>query len=1201
MRSAGPARPRRAVRALVARVALVACVATALVLGGLTVAAPAGAVVPALAGHVDTAGTGIAGFNVWVYSSATQTLVAGTTTNATGDYTIASLAPGSYRVQFWKGASAFAPTWHGAGPNGAPSWSSAAPITTVGGVTTIVDQSVQVAGSLHGTVSAGGSGVAGTNVWLYTVPGNVWFASATTDATGAYAFASLLPGTYRAQAWSSTAGFPTTWFGGGTSFASAADVVVPAAGVATAAIDAPTTGTITGVVRHLGVGVGNIGVLLFLPSGTYVTGAVTDTGGSYTIGSVPAGPYKLAFVDSTGTYPAIGYWPDAPDAEDATVITVVAGGVITADEAVYLPAEQPIPPYTGLASGPTVAVLGDSITQLSTHAIHAALDATANVAVRGINNQRIDQLQPVAERFAATDPQQVIIALGTNDAGQGQPLADSEAALETMLATFPAAACITIVTVNNSTSNAEYNGRASALDTYLRSLPATHPQVQLFDWQRVREIYWQAFEPDGQWTTDSIHPTPLGQVQYAAGMAAAVANCAAPPSSIAGTVLADVNGDGVADPGEPPSAGVTMSLTGADATGNAVSRTVITGADGSWTFAELRAGTYAVRETVPAGYALPRIDLGSAGGSSHPPAIAGITLAAGTDAVGYTFLNPQTSSSIGGFAYADLDGSGARNGNEPGLASVAVTLDGTDEQGDTIHVVTTTGTDGSWSFAALNPGTYAVVEATPNGFGAHGATAGPLGGTVGDRRIDGIVLGAGAQGAGYLFGEVPVPAVAWANRVNAPWGSIGRSVAADPAGNSYVTGLFYGVATFGAGSGAVTLTSAGDCDIYLAKYGPDGNLVWAKRAGGTGADEALKVAVNADGNLVVAGDVDGVATFGEGTAAATLNAQEDAFVAAYDTNGTLRWVRQIGGATRSVASSAVIDASGAVYLTGWFAGAAEVSGTVVTAPGVAGGLLARYRNDGTFDWVRTFTSSDGVLPFDVAVDAAGDAIVGGGAHAVNFGAGIVAPPSGGGGLDAFVVSFGADGTLGWSRSFGDIGADVVFGVAVDPATDALFVSGTFSWTVDFGAAGTPGPGPVLISRGLRDAFVMALSSDGSTRWVRAGGGPDDDMAARLSVGSGLVAITGNVVGRPTFDDVTLPDAGAGDAFVAAYDLDGRPRWIRSIAGPAGDGGWGTAVLPAGDVVAIGVSAGAAAVVPGPVQVVLNGGWLPSQYLTRLRA
>ncbi|MCX6922688.1 MAG: hypothetical protein NT154_05655, partial [Verrucomicrobia bacterium] len=66
-------------------------------------------------------------------------------------------------------------------------------------------------------------------------------------------------------------------------------------------------------------------------------------------------------------------------------------------------------------------------------------------------------------------------------------------------------------------------------------------------------------------------------------------------------VWSDLSGNGVQDAGEPGIGGVTVTLSGTDAAGNAVSATTTTDTSGHYQFTE-PPGTYTVAVTTPAGY-----------------------------------------------------------------------------------------------------------------------------------------------------------------------------------------------------------------------------------------------------------------------------------------------------------------------------------------------------------------------------------------------------------------------------------------------------------------------------------------------------------------------------------------------------------------------------------------------------------------------
>ena len=71
----------------------------------------------------------------------------------------------------------------------------------------------------------------------------------------------------------------------------------------------------------------------------------------------------------------------------------------------------------------------------------------------------------------------------------------------------------------------------------------------------------------------------------------------------------------------------------------------------------------------------------------------------------------------------------------------------------------------------------------------------------------------------------------WSKSIQSEGFDEGYDLVTDSAGNSYVAGQIEFDANFGNG---IILSSAGIHDIFLAKYNPNGNLIWAKVAGGKG-------------------------------------------------------------------------------------------------------------------------------------------------------------------------------------------------------------------------------------------------------------------------------------------------------------------------------------------------------------------------------
>jgi len=233
-----------------------------------------------------------------------------------------------------------------------------------------------------------------------------------------------------------------------------------------------------------------------------------------------------------------------------------------------------------------------------------------------------------------------------------------------------------------------------------------------------------------------------------------------PAASISGYVWNDEDNDGVRDAGETtgiPNAQIT--LTGSDYLGNPVNVSTTTNASGAYSFGPLRSSNpsgYTVTETQPAGWADGLDSAGTAGGTAGNDIISNIVLNATTVATGYNF--GERGGSLAGTVYNDLDDNGIRAPAEPGIPNVTVTLTGTDVNGNPINRVTTTASNGSYSFTDLpmpNATGYTITETQPAGWNDGKDAVGTLGGTLGNDVFSEIHFPTpGAAGTGYNFGEI---------------------------------------------------------------------------------------------------------------------------------------------------------------------------------------------------------------------------------------------------------------------------------------------------------------------------------------------------------------------------------------------------------------------------------------------------------------
>jgi hypothetical protein len=103
----------------------------------------------------------------------------------------------------------------------------------------------------------------------------------------------------------------------------------------------------------------------------------------------------------------------------------------------------------------------------------------------------------------------------------------------------------------------------------------------------------------------------------------------------------------------------------------------------------------------------------------------------------------------------------------------------------------------------------------------------------------------------------------FAKKAGGPGDDAGKGISMDDSGNIIVTGDFFGTATFEtATTELIQIQSAGDTDAFVAKYSTAGDCLIAGNAGGGEADSGTGIA-SVDGNIMVTGSFQDIATFGD--------------------------------------------------------------------------------------------------------------------------------------------------------------------------------------------------------------------------------------------------------------------------------------------------------------------------------------------------
>jgi len=255
------------------------------------------------------------------------------------------------------------------------------------------------------------------------------------------------------------------------------------------------------------------------------------------------------------------------------------------------------------------------------------------------------------------------------------------------------------------------------------------------------------------------------------------------------------------------------------------------------------------------------------------------------------------------------------------------------------------------------------------------------------------------------------------------------------------------------------------------------------------------------------------------------------------------WVRLPGGPGTDAAFGAVATAGGTLYIAGVTEGALDGPNR-----GEADAFLSAYAADGRQLMLHQFGTAGRDSAFGIAGGSSGVYVAG-----ITFGA---LGGTFGGAYDAFVVAFSLDGTERWKAQIGTAEREYASSVAVDAQANVYITGDTFG---DLG-------GP---NAGAADAYVTRLGPDGRRMWTQQLGGPGGEVAKGIAVGpSGTVLIAGQ-----TDDDLGAGFAGQSDAFLVAYDRDGKRLWTQQLGTSAVDYANAVATDANGNVFVTGITEG----------------------------
>lgn len=409
--------------------------------------------------------------------------------------------------------------------------------------------------------------------------------------------------------------------------------------------------------------------------------------------------------------------------------------------------------------------------------------------------------------------------------------------------------------------------------------------------------------------------------------------------------------------------------------------------------------------------------------------------------------------------------------------------------------------------------------------------------------------------------------VQWVRTAGGPGNDTGFSVACDNLGQCYLTGWFRDApATFG----HITLQNTGSFNWFVVKYDAAGSVAWAKSNAGGGDTQSKGIAVDGQGNVYVTGRFGGPATFG---GIAFTAAHYDFALVKYGPTGNVLWARSAGGSSLDYGSAVALDAAGNPVVTGYFESTTMTMGTTILTNGGAAGtpdlFTAKYDADGNVLWAQGGQGTGNDEGRHLVVDAYGNICVTGffESSVLRLGSATLNNTSSSVSADVFLLKYDANGNLMAADHFGGAEGDFGRGLAADGSGN-LFLAGSFTGSASFSDFNLVAVGAAdgFLLKVAGSGEPLAPASPPEFIWARAAGGPDSDAQGGIAVDAvGNVYASGHFTTSITFGPTNLVSHGDVDAYLAKYDSNGNFIWVRQFGGASTDTAPNIALDHANDV------------------------------------
>lgn len=370
----------------------------------------------------------------------------------------------------------------------------------------------------------------------------------------------------------------------------------------------------------------------------------------------------------------------------------------------------------------------------------------------------------------------------------------------------------------------------------------------------------------------------------------------------------------------------------------------------------------------------------------------------------------------------------------------------------------------------------------------------------------------------------------------------------DQAGNIYMIGTFGGTTDFDPSAGTASLTSAGQDDVFAAKYNANGEYQWAFRIGGSSFDVGRGIVLDNTGNLYITGMFQGTnIDFDPDTAVQNLNAvgsSSSMFVAKYSSSGVYQWAFRVGSSENgkyiSVSGIVLNSVGDELIVAGEHRGVADYDpgvGTVNLNESNGTIFIAKYKTNGSYVLAKNFGATDAR---SLTLDSQNNIYICGNYNGNNVD---FDPGTGSstlttkGNNDWFIAKYNTSIELQWIQGMGSAtGSDFPEKVALDSQNN-IYIIGLFDGEFGFN---DPSNTKKITAYGSADILLVSYDKNGAYRFANNLGGSDFDAGNDVFVDktNNGIYLTGYYTGTANFNinngTTNITSKGDEDIFFALY-------------------------------------------------------------------